>query len=614
MNRKDSLFSHLFTTFPIRYFIVLVILTYYNPLSAQLHLNFDDGNINNVVWIGDISHFKINNAGQLQLSTTGAGESSIFTKYKVPDDSIQIDLYFKMQFAPSNDNHSKIYLMVDRPEDTNANGYYLKLGENGNNDAVQLYKLVNGNATLLGAGTNGAIATDPAQARLQIKLYRNGMGTLYADYSGQQILEEELDFLDPNFSLPDSLYFGIFCKYTTTRSDKFFYDDIHIKTIEQDTVPPRVVSAQALNNKEVKIAFSERPDAESVIQIANYNVDHGLNQPEKVIYNASTPLEAILQFRDNAIKSNIVYTLSVAGLKDAHQNHIAHQVQFFFTEKPDVGDLVINEVLTDPLVGGEDFIELYNKSEKLIKLDSLIIANLERNESRVIRTDFTLKPGGYVVLSKNIAFLKETYQTPDSAAFIETTIPAMNVASANITIQTMKAGKLINIDSFDYKQNMHFKLLNNTKGISLERIRPEGLSNDANNWHSAAAETHYGTPGYRNSNFTSIAAQDEADFVFIDKKVITPDGNGIDDLVLIQYQLEKSGYLATVRIYDSEGFPILDLAKNTLLGTESTLKWDGLNAENNLVKTGMYIIYSRVFHPDGEVKTSKKVVVVAHQM
>ncbi len=614
MNRKDSLFKYLLLTLSMRYFIAWSLLAVCNSAFAQLHLNFDDGNIHSVVWSGDISHFKINTAGQLQLAASGAGESVIFTQYEVPNDSIQIDLYFKMQFAPSNDNLSKIYLMLDRPGEAQANGYYLKLGENGANDAVQLYKLTNGVSSLLGAGTNGAIAADPAQARLQFKIYRNGMGFMSADYTGQQLLEADMEFFDPTLNLPDSLYFGIYCKYTATRADKFFYDDISIKTVESDTIAPKVLQAQALNSRDVKISFSEKPEANSVINTSVYHANHGLNNPEAVLYDTRLPLEAVLRFRDGAIKSNIVYTLHVTGLNDANSNNTAHQVEFFFTETPDVGDIVINEVLTDPITGGEDYIELYNKSDKLIKLDSLFITNQERNESRLIRTDFTLKPAAYVAIARNVAFLKETYQTPDTAAFIEAIIPALNVASANITLHYTRGGKRITIDSFDYAQNMHFKLLNNTKGISLERIRPDGLTNDPNNWHSASADSHYGTPGYQNSNFKDLQTEEAGDFVQLDKQVFSPDGDGIDDIVLVQYSVEKSGYLATIRIFDSDGHAIIDLANNQLLSTDATIKWDGLNADGNLVKTGMYIIYSRLFHPDGEVKTNKKVVVAAHKM
>lgn len=613
MKHKDSFFHPLLPVLSMRYFIVMSFVMVYNFGRGQLSLHFNDGDISHVKWLGDINNFKINTTGQLQLAASGAGESKIFTKYKVPPDSIQFDAFFKMQFSPSNDNYGKIYLFIDRPQEVGANGYYLKLGENGNNDAIQLYKLVNGASTLLGAGTNGAIALDPAQSRFRIKLYRDGTGVMSTDYTGQQNLETDLDFYDPALVVPDSMYFGIYCKYTATRSDKFFYDDIYIKTVERDTIPPRVTAAIALNSSDVKIVFSERPEINSLLTTLNYYVDNGLRNPLVVIYDIKNPLEATLRFAEGTIKSNIVYTLTINGVKDISNNSRTHQIQFFFIDTPDIGDLIINEVLTDPFTGGEDFVEIYNKSDKLIKMDSLFIVNKDRNESKLIRTNFVLKPKSYVAVTKNVDFLKKTYQTPDTAFFIEATIPALNVASANITLQYMKSGKIIALDSFNYTQNMHFKLLNNSKGISLERIRFDGLTNDPNNWHSASADSHYATPGYKNSNAIPELSLDNPDFMELGNKTFTPDGDGVDDIVLIHFALEKSGYLATVRIFDSEGFSVVDLANNLLLSPESTIKWDGLDAQGALVKTGMYIVYARVFHPDGSVKTSKKVVVAAQK-
>ena len=614
MKHKDSLFTSLSNPFTVRNLLILFMFLSIEYSYAQLSLHFDDNNLNIVKWTGDIGNFKINTGKQLQLSTTGAGESAIFTKYQVPDDSIEINLYFKMQFAPSNDNYSKIYLFTDQPKEAGANGYYLKLGENGTNDAIQLYKLVNGISTLLGAGTNGAIALDPAQARVQMKLYRNGKGTINTDYSGQQQFEADIDFFDPALIIPDSMYFGIYCKYTSTRSDKFFYDDIYIKKLERDTVAPFVISAQALNNRDVIIRFDKLPETMSTMSTTTYTVNHGVGNPTEVLYNTQKPLEAILRFADGAIQSNNIYTLIIKNLRNINNYSVEHEVHFSFIDTPQEGDLIITEVLTDPYTGGEDFIEIYNKSPKHLKLDSLIVVNKERGESKLIRTTITLQPGNYTAISKNIAFLKDKYLTPDTALFIEATLPALNVASANITLQYNHSGKLITLDSFDYRQNMHFSLLKNTKGISLERLFNDKPTNDINNWHSASADKHFATPGYKNSNNQSVPNPESNDFVYIDKKVFTPDGDGIDDVILLHYNLDKSGYLATIRIFDSNGFPVIDLANNLLIAPDVTIKWDGLNASGTLVKTGMYIVYSSIFHPDGEVKSDKKVIVAAQKM
>jgi hypothetical protein len=73
--------------------------------------------------------------------------------------------------------------------------------------------------------------------------------------------------------------------------------------------------------------------------------------------------------------------------------------------------------LTDPYIGGDDFVEIYNRSTSFIKLDSLIIKNAQKSESKVINTSAILYPGKYLAISKNTGFLKTTYNTPDTAHF-----------------------------------------------------------------------------------------------------------------------------------------------------------------------------------------------------
>ncbi len=611
MRRKDKYSIHLSYNYRKRYFLFLLFGFMMNTAFSQLHLDFNDNNLHSVVWTGDINHFKINTSGQLQLSAPGAGESSIFTKYNKPKDSIQVDLYFKMQFDPSNDNMAKIYLFLSKPSEANADGYYLKLGENGSNDAIQLYKLTAGVPILMGSGVMGAIAKDPAQARLRIKIFEDGFGIMATDYKGGELFNTDLEFYDSEFNLQDSLYFGIYCKYTSSRADKFYFDDIHIQTIQRDTIAPRVVSAIAIDNHTVKIQYSEPPFASTAISPSVYSIDHGIGQPESVYYTIGDPLNARLAFAEGTIKSGIEYRLTIDGLKDVSGNTEVHGISFLFTEKANIGDLVINEVLTDPATGGEDFVEIYNPSQKFIALDSIILRNADRNENRVIRTDFVLKPGNYVAISKNVEFLKQYYQTPTEAAFIEATLPTLNVASANISLLSVINGRQITVDSFNYNQQMHFSLIKKTKGVSLERIKADGNTNDVNNWHSAASISNYGTPGYKNSNASTTNESEDDDFVTIDHKVFTPDSDGHKDFVLISYALEKSGYLATIQIYDVDGHEIRQLADNILMSQATDIQWDGLDAEGSIVKTGMYIVYSKLFHPDGETKYSKKVVVAA---
>jgi Lamin Tail Domain len=577
--------------------------------NSQLMLDFSNGNLSDPAWQGDVSEFVVNAAEQLQLNTTGAGESFIFTEYKIPVDSIQIDVYFKLQFAPSNDNYSKIYLFIDNPVESLANGYYLRLGENGSNDAIQVWKLSNGVPSLLSTATMGAISADPAQGRIQIKIYRDGFWTMGSDYEGGTLFEEDLMFVEPTFALSDSMYFGIYCKYTSTRSDKFFYDDISIKTIERDTIAPTIASVEVINDGELKVVFSETLDGNAAQRTNNYKVNNNLGSPDQVLFSSGTPNTVRILYNSKKILSSIIYTLTADGVRDKSNNSKVTSQDFVFATTPQKGDVTLTEVLTDPYTGGADFIEIYNKSTKFIALDGVILRNTQNSQSRTIATSLVLKPSQYVAISQDTNFLKSTYVTPSDAQFVQGSLPSLNVSDANITLVSIIDNQEVTIDSFDYQEDFHFTLIDETKGVSLERININGPSNDPNNWHSASQEVLFATPGYKNSNGQTIDPNAEFGFQ-ADKKVISPNGDGNDDFLLLNYKLEKSGYLATIRIYDTEGFLLLNLVDNALLGSEGSLKWDGVDGEGNIMRIGMYIVITKLFHPDGNIKEFKNVVVV----
>jgi hypothetical protein len=610
MRRKDRFSFHTKGSIKGRYFLVLLSIFISSGVFCQLKLDFETPFPGLQKWEGHVSNFKVNAEGQLQLNALAAGESSIFTKFKVPADSIQIDLYFKLQFAPSADNMGKIYLFIDKTTEIGANGYYLKLGENGSNDAIQLWKLTNGNSVLLGSGNLGAISGDPADARVQIKIYRNGLWVMKTDYDGKTNFEDDLEVRDNAFLLPDSMYFGINCKYTSSRTDKFFYDDIGFKTVEKDITAPDIVSADVIDANTVIVVFSEPLDEASATKIQNYTINNGLNNPDAVIFNRLTPNRVVLKYNNKTIQSGISYTLSVNGVKDRSNNQKNLTFPFVYKVNAEKGDLIITEVLTDPYTGGEDFVEIYNRSAKFVKLDSMVIANFQKNETKVIRTDMVLYPGKYVAISRNTDFLKSTYQPPDTANFLTATLPSFNVDGANISLLAYNGSRTVLVDSFEYNEKMHFELIDETKGVSLERISLSAGTNDISNWHSSSSQTRFATPGYKNSSFIDLTSTSEFGF-WPDKKVFTPNGDGHDDFVLLKYNLEKPGYLATVKLFDTEGFEVLDLANNFLLGTDGFLKWEGTDSEGRLVRMGMYIVMAKLFHPDGETKNFKYVVVAA---
>lgn len=576
--------------------------------GAQFVDDFEDGTILlNPVWSGNTDHFLVNTEKQLQLNAAAAGESFIYAEYSRPKDSIEMDIYFKMTFDPSDNNSSIIYLAIDNADIQSAHGYYLKLGENGSNDNIKFYRTDVGVSTLLASCTLAAISKDPAQARVKVRINKDGLWSVETNYQGGSLLIPDVEFMDAGiYNLPEKVIFGIYCKYTSTRLKNFFYDDLSIRTWVPDTIPPQLALLTVKDVNTLELVFTERLDPASTLEATKYQISPALGAPAMVEFGNDENI-VVLTFDDD-IQSGVEYTLNMSGLEDQSGNIYTGSKLFLRAVTPGPSELVLNEVLTDPISGGEDFIELYNISDKFLELQGVIIRNVSKNEEKAIVASKILKPGEYIAISKDTSFLKAQYYPAASATFLQNDLPSLNISDANIQIMANGTSGKVIIDSFAYEESYHYALLNDTKGVSLERIIPNGPSNDPQNWHSAASSTNYATPGYKNSNFRTISNA-STEVISIPEKVFSPNGGSGNPYLLIQYDVEKSGYLLSIQIFDTEGFSVRTLLNNELIGTRGVIQWDGLDHEGQPVRVGWYVIASQVFHPDGDVKHYKHTVV-----
>ena len=87
----------------------------------------------------------------------------------------------------------------------------------------------------------------------------------------------------------------------------------------------------------------------------------------------------------------------------------------------------------------------------------------------------------------------------------------------------------------------------------MERIDPDGISQDEKNWHSAASTAGFGTPSYKNSQYKLLQKINAT--ITITPKIFSPDNDGRDDIASIQYKVTEPGFMANITIYDSYGNP-----------------------------------------------------------
>lgn len=266
---------------------------------------------------------------------------------------------------------------------------------------------------------------------------------------------------------------------------------------------------------------------------------------------------------------------------------------------------IINEVLFDPPNGGSDFIELYNRSAEPIDVAQLMIANRLANGSLasikpITTTPYPLLPNHYLVITEDSSWIHK-YFSPGKVSILETALPSLPDDEGTIVILN-RQGTVV--DELHYSADWHYSLVTNTQGISLERINPTGITQQRENWHSAASTSRFGTPGYRNAQSVPFT-QSGKQILTASSLVISPDQDGFQDILRLKYVLDQPGYLANINVYSSWGTLVHTIANNQLCGTMGEFVWNGLSTQQLPLKRGLYIIQARFHLTNGKVKQEK---------
>ena len=133
---------------------------------------------------------------------------------------------------------------------------------------------------------------------------------------------------------------------------------------------------------------------------------------------------------------------------------------------------------------------------------------------------------------------------------------------------------------------------------------------DNSNWHSASESAGFGTPGYLNSQ-SNLYKENHPD-ITIDPEIFSPDNDGYDDIQNINYSFSESGNVLSISIYNSEGYLIRELITNEYIGTSGSFSWDGLNDNNTISASGIYIYLITIFDETGYAAKIKKTGVLSY--
>lgn len=386
-----------------------------------------------------------------------------------------------------------------------------------------------------------------------------------------------------------------------------------------DETAPFASRVEIISDSVIVVHFSEPMSQYLLNTTSAYEVNNGIGNPTEVYPEAPSFQTVILVFAA-PLSPSVVYTLTInEDFTDCVGNAIDKTtgVLFGLPAAAASEDIVINEVLFNPkndFVDGVDFVEIYNRSEKIIDLRDLILAGEDaatgelaspRNISEV---GFLMFPQTYLVLTTKPEVVQWQYNTGGARAFVQmASLPAYN-NSDGVVILATKGFQMI--DRMAYDEQMHFPLLNDVKGVSLERINYNRPAADATNWRSAAEDFGFATPGLENSQFRPLLEPEDP--ITIEPEIFSPDGDGRDDVLNIYYNFEdEEGNNCTVSIYDSRGRLVRRLVENVFTGSAGVFSWDGRDDNNQKAAVGIYVVFVEIFDTQGNNSSYRKSAVLA---
>ncbi len=392
-------------------------------------------------------------------------------------------------------------------------------------------------------------------------------------------------------------------------------------SIWNDTlVKPKIVGFDMIADNILRLSFNQRMMISSLTNQENFQVNKEVGVPQEV-YQIGTERSVADLYFPKPFDIGMIYHLAISstvsncmGITMGNDTVIS----FGIGDDPAFNDIILNEILFNPLGDGVDYVELYNRSDKLFDLRTLQLGMGRISPPNPVDTTYYViskdrrffLPGEYLLLTSSPEKVMEQYYTEHEHVFT-TVQPFPNYAN-EAGICLLKNGTDNIIDLLEYHEEMHFPLLVQYDGISLERINPDSPTQDSRNWSSASESVGFGTPGYENSQH--IQQKITEDPVRIAPEIFSPDNDGYQDTQGVHFTFKNAGNLMSIDIFNTDGLLVRRLANNEYIGTSGVIFWDGTQEDRRRSPIGIYIYYIRIFDMDGQQRIYKKTGVLATRL
>lgn len=545
------------------------------------------------------------------LEKPTGGTSSLFHTLKADCNTSDLEWSFTLKsgnWDPSASNRFWFYLAADTILPEIINGWAVGVNITGNTDLLELWRIRQGKADSL------IIQSDmdwnaSTTASIHVKRTSQGQWTLSYQKTGEP-MSNVFAGKDPTVSVFTNI--GLCFDYTYTRSGQLWLDDVSVNKSEAGLTIQKLT---VVNSTTINLAFN-KPVSPTSLQNKNFQLtdENNIQVPVLQISPHGTSGQVVEIQIGKA--SGVQLTLSVSGVCDLSGLPMKPESRSFaFSFSPEVGSVLLNEVLFNPLTGGVDFVELINISEVPVSIHRLKLAT--RNDTLALRQIYDLstkirylKPNHYLTCTRDSLAVISFYSTNDP--FTICSMRSFPTYADDAGTVVLLNDSMVVVDELTYTAQMHSPFLASVNGVSLERISTLKPTMERSNWASAAGSVGFATPGVSNSQATTDTQINED--ILTESVIISPNGDGTNDQMIIRFNLSKAGYMANVKIFDIAGRPVNFLVKNESLARQGSWIWKGDTDSGQRLSLGVYIILVELYDSEGHSKTFKKTCTLSDRL
>ena len=266
----------------------------------------------------------------------------------------------------------------------------------------------------------------------------------------------------------------------------------------EDKEAPTWASLSIEQPNKLKLSFSEAMNFSS----AAFSINQEMGSPTSQSFS-DDKMSVVLNFASDFEKGKS-YKLTTSGLKDLAGNVLVKTDSIIgIIEAKAVGDLILNEVMFENPANSLEYIEIYNKSGKLLDVSNMILTTRKTdgtlNTGVKIPSNTLMSAHGYLAVCAKADSVRNYHHSPSGSTILTTSSwSALN--NTGSTLVLANAAKDTIYDELAYSASWHASWVKDAKGISLERTSPDLPTQSQASWHSClSSSTNYGTPGFENS-------------------------------------------------------------------------------------------------------------------